>query len=132
MLFLQLFDRNMGDGSAKSACVGLNTLQCATMCLTVRHMLQLLCPGTCCLQATGLRLLRLAHGSAVRFGGLLRMVGDQTLKSCDPDEGESCLTNLPGLLKLLHFIREGGCDARMPTVHVLARLHLFLPTNDLL
>ena len=39
-------------------------------------------------QATGLRLLRLAHGSAVRFGGLLRLVADQTLKSCAPDEGK--------------------------------------------
>ncbi|GAB4821097.1 hypothetical protein N2152v2_008143 [Parachlorella kessleri] len=52
-------------------------------------------------QAAGLRLLRLAHGSAVRFGGLLRLLADQALQSCDP--------------------QGGGCDARVPAVHVLER-----------
>ena len=43
----------------------------------------------CTVQAARLRLLRLQHGGAVRFGGLLRMVGDQTLNSCAPEDGAS-------------------------------------------
>lgn len=38
-------------------------------------------------QATALRLLRKEKGQSTRFGGLLRLVGDQILKSCDPEEG---------------------------------------------
>ena len=114
-----------------------------------------------CAQAVGLRLQRLQSGSAVRFGGLLRLVGDRALKSCDPKQGAGEGGAFGRVLALaclrarwVHSQAEprqpaspwwevlggrrgwhpwgrpttrpalppaGGCDTRLPAVHVLER-----------
>ena len=45
-------------------------------------------PLPCRLQATALRLSRASQGAAASTGFLLRLLDQQTLKSCDTDKGE--------------------------------------------